>query len=84
MRNGKCCFFPGRFCEVVLRRQHQRCLLEFMSLFQVTVPISIKEAGGTTLAANPISTVSGTPEASTAANSKMGFSGPTMAEASTP
>lgn len=50
---------------------------------QVTVPISIKEAGGTTRAAKPILTVSGTPEASTAANSKMGSSGPTMVEAST-
>lgn len=47
------------------------------------MPISIKEAGGTTLAARPISTVSGTPEASTAANSRTGFSGQTTAEAST-
>lgn len=59
------------------------CLFESFSLFQVTVLISIKEAGGTTLAAKPILTVYGTPEASTAANSKMGFSGPTMVEAST-
>ncbi len=47
------------------------------------MPISIKEAGGTTHAAKSILTVSGTLEASTAANSKMGSSGPTMAEAFT-
>lgn len=48
------------------------------------MPISIKAGGGTTLAARPTSTVSGTPEASTAANSKTGSSGLTMVEASTP
>ena len=48
------------------------------------MPISIKGAGGTTLAAKPILTVSGTPEESTAANSKMASSGPTTVEASTP
>ena len=47
------------------------------------MPISIKEAGGTTLAAKPISMVSGTPEVSTAANSKMAYSGLTTAGAST-
>lgn len=48
------------------------------------MPISIKEVGGTMLVDKPISTVSGTPEASTAANSKTGFSGLNMAEGSTP
>lgn len=48
------------------------------------MPISIKEAGGTILVAKPISTVSGTPEASTEANFKTGFSGPNMAEGFTP
>lgn len=48
------------------------------------MPISIKEAGGTTLAAKLTSTVSGTPGASTAANSRTGFSGQNMAEDSTP
>lgn len=68
-----------------LREKKSHFLIEpfLFPLQQVTVLTSIKEAGGTTLAAKPISTVSGTPEASTAANSKMGSSGPTMAEAST-
>lgn len=48
------------------------------------MPISIKEAGGTTLVDKPISTVSGTPEASTAANSKTGFFGPSTVEGFTP
>lgn len=46
--------------------------------------ISIKEAGGTTPVAKPISMASGTAEESTAANSKMGSSGPTMVAVSTP
>lgn len=47
------------------------------------MPISIKGAGGTTPAAKPILTVSGTPEVSTAANSKMAYSGLTTVGAST-
>lgn len=48
------------------------------------MPISIKEAGGTMLVAKPTLTVSGTPEESTAANSKTECSGPTTEEVSTP
>lgn len=48
------------------------------------MPISIKEAGGTTLVAKLTLTVSGTPEECTAANSRMESSGPTTAEVSTP
>ncbi len=47
------------------------------------MPIFIKEAGGIMLAVKQILTVSGTQEASTAANSKMGSSGLTMVEVST-
>lgn len=66
-----------------LRRITNTITNSSVSHSQVIVPISIKEAGGTTDVAKPISTVSGTTEVSTVANTKMVSSGPTMAEVST-